>query len=101
MADRAADRAPRIAWRRDRRKYARAADAAASANYAIECDIQLTADGELVVFHDDTLERLTAAGGTLQARTLADLKALPIATQPDGFPSSRNFSPASPAARRF
>jgi glycerophosphoryl diester phosphodiesterase len=51
-----------------------AADAAASANYAIECDIQLTADGELVVFHDDTLDRLTVAAGPLRARTLADLK---------------------------
>jgi glycerophosphoryl diester phosphodiesterase len=40
----------------------------------MECDIQLTADGELVVFHDDTLERLTVATGPVRARTLADLK---------------------------
>jgi glycerophosphoryl diester phosphodiesterase len=53
-----------------------AADAAAAANYAIECDIQLTADGELVVFHDDTLERLTVAAGPLRARALADLKSV-------------------------
>lgn len=53
-----------------------AADAAAAANYAIECDIQLTADGELVVFHDDALERLTLAAGPLRARTLADLKTI-------------------------
>src|ERR1700681_4582748 len=51
-----------------------AADAAAAANYAIECDIQLTADGEPVVFHDDTLERLTVAAGPLCARTLAALR---------------------------
>jgi glycerophosphoryl diester phosphodiesterase len=51
-----------------------AADAAAAANYAIECDIQLTADGEPVVFHDDTLDRLTLAAGPLRARTLADLQ---------------------------
>ena len=53
-----------------------AADAAAAANYGIECDIQLTADGALVVFHDDTLERLTVAAGPLSARTLADLKSI-------------------------
>ena len=51
-----------------------AADAAAAANYGIECDIQLTADDEPVVFHDDTLDRLTVAAGPLAARTLAELK---------------------------
>jgi len=53
-----------------------AADAAAAANYGIECDIQLTADDEPVVFHDDTLDRLTVAAGPLAARTLADLKGI-------------------------
>ena len=32
-------------------------------NYAIECDIQISADGEAMVFHDQTLERLTKGGG--------------------------------------
>ena len=40
-----------------------AAQAAIAAGYAIECDVQATKDGRLVVFHDDTLERLTAASG--------------------------------------
>ena len=53
-----------------------AADAAAAANYGIECDIQLTADDEPVVFHDDTLDRLTVAAGPLAARTLAELKGI-------------------------
>lgn len=35
--------------------------------YAIECDLQLTADGEAVVFHDDTLERLTDSKGPVKA----------------------------------
>ena len=33
-------------------------DAAARAGYGIELDIQLTADGQIVVFHDDNLKRM-------------------------------------------
>jgi glycerophosphoryl diester phosphodiesterase len=51
-----------------------AADAAAAANYGIEVDLQLTADHEVVVFHDTTLDRLTSSGGPLAALTLAELK---------------------------
>lgn len=51
-----------------------AARAAVAANYAIEVDLILTADGEAVVFHDDTLDRLTKAGGPLARRSLAELK---------------------------
>ena len=35
-----------------------AAKAAAEAGYAIECDVRPTLDGEVVIFHDYTLERL-------------------------------------------
>lgn len=51
-----------------------AARAAVEANYANEVDLQLTADNEVVVFHDDTLDRLTDATGPLTARTLTELK---------------------------
>src|ERR1700737_2722124 len=37
-----------------------AAQAAVDGNFSIECDIQLTADGEAMVHHDDALGRLTA-----------------------------------------
>jgi glycerophosphoryl diester phosphodiesterase len=53
-----------------------AARAAVEAGYAIECDVQLTADGEAVVFHDFTLDRLTAAKGRLDAMTAAALGAV-------------------------
>lgn len=39
----------------------------------LELDVQPTADGELVVFHDDTLDRCTDARGPVAARTWAEL----------------------------
>jgi glycerophosphoryl diester phosphodiesterase len=53
-----------------------AAQAAVAGNYAIECDIQLTADGEAMVHHDDALGRLTEGSGTLLGMTAAELKAV-------------------------
>jgi glycerophosphoryl diester phosphodiesterase len=48
--------------------------AAIAGNYAIECDIQLTADGEAVVFHDETLERVTMAQGLVIEHTTKQLR---------------------------
>ncbi len=53
-----------------------AAEAAIAGNFAIECDIQLTADGEAMVHHDDELGRLTEGSGALRAKTAAELKAV-------------------------
>jgi glycerophosphoryl diester phosphodiesterase len=50
-----------------------AADAAIAGGFAIECDVQDTADGEAVVFHDYTLERLTAEKGRVRDRKAAEL----------------------------
>ncbi|MFN0194458.1 MAG: glycerophosphodiester phosphodiesterase family protein [Aestuariivirga sp.] len=50
--------------------------AALSLNYAIECDVQITADGEAAVFHDEELNRLMAASGEVRALPLKRLKAL-------------------------
>jgi glycerophosphoryl diester phosphodiesterase len=36
---------------------------AATQGFAIECDLQLSADGEAMVFHDETLDRLTDQTG--------------------------------------
>ena len=52
-----------------------AAQAAIAGNFAIECDIQLTADGEAMVHHDDALGRLTEGTGALLDKTAAELKA--------------------------
>lgn len=48
--------------------------AAIAARYGIECDLQLSHDGEAMVYHDDTLDRLTETSGRLDAMTAADLK---------------------------
>jgi len=53
-----------------------AAEAAIAGNFGIECDIQLTADGEAMVHHDDALGRLTEGSGALLQMTAAELKAV-------------------------
>ena len=55
-----------------------AVQAAVAAGYAIEIDVQLTADGAAAVFHDDDLPRLTGAQGCVRDKTLARLRALPL-----------------------
>ena len=44
----------------------------------IELDIQLTKDGHLVVFHDETIDRTTDGYGELRQYTLSELKKLRI-----------------------
>jgi glycerophosphoryl diester phosphodiesterase len=51
-----------------------AARAAIAGGYAIECDVQITSDGEAMVFHDDTLERLTEGSGAVAAYPAAQLR---------------------------
>ncbi len=55
-----------------------AARAAVARGFSIECDVLLSADEEVVVFHDDTLERLTTAEGAVADRRFAELAALPM-----------------------
>lgn len=43
---------------------------------AIEIDLHATADGQLVVIHDPTLDRTTEAGGPVEERPLAELQGL-------------------------
>ena len=50
--------------------------AAIEAGLGIECDVQQTADGAAVVFHDWELERLTAETGPVLARTASALSRL-------------------------
>ncbi|MGL4496584.1 MAG: glycerophosphodiester phosphodiesterase family protein [Beijerinckiaceae bacterium] len=60
-----------------------AARAAVQKNFAIECDVQRTADGESVVFHDFTLDRLTQATGHVAAMSAEGLASIPFKKGPD------------------
>lgn len=42
----------------------------------VELDAKMTADGQIVVIHDQTVDRTTGAHGTVRAMTLAQLKSL-------------------------
>lgn len=57
--------------------------AAIAGGYAIECDLQLSRDGEAMVFHDETLDRLMAGQGPVTARSVAELQALAFKGGPD------------------
>lgn len=68
-----------------------AARAAAEAGYAIEVDLQLTRDGRAVVFHDHTLDRMTAESGPVNARSAAELAAIPLLGGPETIGSLRDL----------
>jgi glycerophosphoryl diester phosphodiesterase len=57
--------------------------AAIDSNYGIECDLQITADGEAMVHHDDALGRLTEGSERLADLSAAALKAVPFKTGPE------------------
>src|SRR5262249_15056499 len=52
--------------------------AAIVGHYGIECDLQISADGEAMLYHDDALDRLTEGHGRLDATTTAALKRVPF-----------------------
>ncbi len=64
-----------------------AAARAVAKGYNIEVDLLLSADEDIVVFHDDTLDRLTTATGRVDRRTMAELRAIPIVGTEDRIPS--------------
>ena len=51
----------------------------------IELDIQMTKDGELVIMHDETLDRTTNGSGYLKDYTLEELKTLSVGVNVKGF----------------
>src|SRR5262245_33251483 len=50
--------------------------AAISGSYGIETDLQISADGEAMVHHDDALGRLTEGTGRLAELSAAQLRAM-------------------------
>ena len=68
-----------------------AAKAAMARGYAIECDVQLSGDGEAVVFHDFTLERLTERSGRVDALTAQALCGVSLLGGADGIATLPDF----------
>ena len=52
--------------------------AALDAGYGIEIDLQLSRDGQAMVFHDDLLDRLTGEAGPVRDRTRAELESIAL-----------------------
>jgi len=64
-----------------------AARAAAAAGFHIEVDLHLSRDGVPVVFHDDTLDRLTALKGPVRGQSVAELAKIMVAGTVDHVPT--------------
>jgi glycerophosphoryl diester phosphodiesterase len=60
---------------------------AVARGYGIELDVQLSADGVAMVFHDYALDRLTDAQGTLRLLTAAALSAIKLKGGDDTIPT--------------
>lgn len=61
--------------------------AAVENDYAIELDVHLSKDKEVMVFHDETLERLTGSNGKISQYTLGSLKTLKLANTKEQIPT--------------
>lgn len=51
---------------------------AAEAGYGIELDVQLSKDGKVVVFHDNTLKRVCGVKARVDSKTYEELKKIPL-----------------------
>lgn len=61
--------------------------AAVDAGFAIELDVRLSSDGVLVVFHDDTLERVTDEVGRVDSRCAEELSKIHLSGTEDTIPT--------------
>lgn len=61
--------------------------AAAEAGFGIEFDVRPSADGHPVVFHDETLDRMTAQNGRVEEMTAAALQEIQLHESGDKIPS--------------
>lgn len=65
--------------------------AAINAGYGIECDIQLSGDDVPVVFHDYSLNRLTAQKGMIEHISADQLRRIPLENSSDRPQSFKDF----------
>nr|WP_316654041.1 glycerophosphodiester phosphodiesterase [uncultured Gellertiella sp.] len=64
---------------------------AIEAGFGIECDLQYAADGTVVVFHDDDLERLCKIKGDVRERSAGELGLLSVGGTKDRVPSLKQL----------
>ncbi len=62
-------------------------EAAARAGYAVELDVHASADGEAIVFHDRTLDRMTGTRGRLGSRNAHELTGLKLLDSHETIPT--------------
>ena len=55
--------------------------------FGVELDVRLSKDGTLVVFHDDTLDRVTGQSGRVIDYTAEELSAMRLSGTEDGIPT--------------
>ena len=65
--------------------------AAVAFGFPIEMDVRLTKDGKVVVFHDDSLHRMTGANLLVQDCSLEDLSVLHLAGSQERIPLFSDF----------
>ena len=66
-------------------------EAAAQCGYAIETDLHIIKDGNIAVFHDDTLLRMTGDPRKIEDCTMPQLKELSLAGTTEKIPSIEEF----------
>lgn len=71
---------------------------ASEQNFAIETDVQQTADGVLVVFHDDTTDRMTGHKGRVSDLTFEELRKLRLLNTDCTIPTFEEFLRAANGA---
>ncbi len=64
-----------------------AIERACQSHFGVEFDVRLSLDGEVVVFHDETLERMAALDVPVAALTLAELQEAPLLGGADRIPT--------------
>ena len=62
-------------------------EAACAHGYGIELDVRLSADGEAIVFHDESLDRMTVESGLVEEYPADDLTALRLLGSDQTIPS--------------
>ena len=62
---------------------------AVEAGFGIELDVRLSSDNVLVVFHDDTLDRVAGIEGRVDAFTAEELSKMSLSGTEDGVPTFR------------